>query len=102
MSPEPQRISAKEAVGRAVRYLQDMYGDSITDILLEEIESTPSGSIWDVTLSFTRPGAVDRATGSIGAILGDNRPRRHYKAIRVEASTGDVLSMKVWKDDKQS
>ena len=74
-------IDVKTAVRTAVKYVQE-FQDYLpgTDIRLEETEYAEPG-FWLITLSFS-----------------DNvpfAPSRNYKEFRIDANSGEVLSMKV-------
>jgi hypothetical protein len=94
MSEEEKRgLGLQEAVVLAVRSVQDLYkaqGYELNDVLLEEIEKT--GGIWQVTVGFTRPVT---ATSDLGAIGQEISPRRVFKRVRIEASTGEFLGMEI-------
>jgi hypothetical protein len=87
-------MTAKAAVTAASEWLHEMYGNTIEGILLEEIEAGPSGSSWNVTLSFAVPGLKEPVENPLAALAGSHRPRRHFKVLQV-AESGEVRSMKM-------
>jgi hypothetical protein len=84
-------LDARGAVTHAAAYLVEIYGDTVSDVLLEEIEKTDSltGSWWRVTLSFLRTNAPDG-----GFVMYTSKPRL-YKVLEVDAATGNIRSMKI-------
>lgn len=84
-------IEPKVAVENAAKYYRDATGDN-SQLLLEELELSEDKKKWHVTLSHINP-----ANQSIAVLLGNQTDNRLYKAFIVDASSGDVLSMKVKK-----
>ncbi len=83
-------IDGKQAVENATKFLRNMVGDNLRDVRLEEIELSPDGQDWLVTLSFLKRGFPS----AFSEILAQALPRE-YKLFTVSASTGDVRSMKI-------
>jgi len=75
-----KKIGAKEAVQIATRYLSNMRNLPAVYISLEELELTDDRKTWLVTLGHPR---------------GYEGPVEEYKLIKVDAGTGDVISMKM-------
>ena len=84
-------IDVKEAVSTAMDYVQALYKpEHIPEFVLEEVELTADGKFWLVTVSFMRTAAkspLEAMTGQHGAPA--------YKVVKIEADTGQVLSMKI-------
>lgn len=74
------RLNAKEASEKSAEYLNDLRGIPNYDIQLEEVELSPDEKYWLVTLSFP--------SGYLGNV-------RNYRIFKVNAETGEVLSMKI-------
>jgi len=76
-------IDVKTAVRKAVDYVQE-FQDYLPqgDVRLEETEYDETG-FWFITLSFPSGNIIP---------LG---PARDYKEFRINANTGEVMSMKV-------
>ena len=72
------RLTPKEAASAAARYLKDLR--QVSEVSIEEMTLDDSGPFWMVTLGFTESGLF---------------LRRAYKIFKVDAHTGDVLSMKM-------
>ena len=83
-------MDVKEAVSAAKSYLADLLSEEdVTNVGLEEIER--SGSVWHITLGFSRPWDYQRA----GAWRAEPRPPlRSYKVFRVDDASGEVISVK--------
>lgn len=77
---EKSKLTAKRAAEVATKYLAEMKDMPVYDISLEEIELTDDGAYWLVTLGHPR------------SYLGTTKD---YKVIKVDAETGEVLSMKM-------
>jgi hypothetical protein len=77
-------MSVKDATGRAVEYFTELYGSQFKNVMLEEVER--KGEYWYITLGYDLP--------SILALYGAPA-RRGFKVLRIRASTGEVLSMKM-------
>ncbi len=87
-------VEAKQAVANAQRYLQDMFGGTVGDVLLEEVELSDNRTVWYITLSFIRSRSPVTPTGSIAEMLPQKNPR-HYKVFGLNAETGEVAAMKI-------
>lgn len=75
-------IDVKEAVKRAGAYYSELSGKPITQLELEEVEKSDNEQYWLITLSYTG--------GSFATAF-----QKSYKLFKVDAETGDVLSMKI-------
>lgn len=83
-------MNAKQAAETAKRYIADLMSDEgITDLGFEEVEFEDAGSRWKVTVGFSRPWDHKNA---ILTALGENRPGRSYKVIRI-SDNGEVESV---------
>lgn len=85
----PRNVNAREAVQIATDYFAVLFHLPATDIAPEEIERTDDGKYWLITLGYT----LARSGGFAG--LGGGT--RAYKIIKIDAYTGEPLSMKVKK-----
>jgi hypothetical protein len=74
-------LTAKEAAEVGVKYLAELKNLAKYDISLEEIEVTDDKSCWLVTLGYPRSGGLDT--------------EREFKIVKVDAQTGEVLSIKI-------
>lgn len=79
-------IYAKSAYEYALRHLMDLVGDYECD--LEEIELSPNGKFWIVTLSYyEKKPQID--TSGIVKVL-----KKFAKTITVSSEKGSFISMK--------
>jgi hypothetical protein len=80
-------IDVKQAAQSASNFIAGLYSnETISDVRLEEVELSEDGKHWLITLSFPLPA-------SLGVMyLGG---ARQYKLFKVDANTGEVLSMKI-------
>lgn len=88
-------IDVKTAVSAAYNYLisiQDMMGNELQDIRLEEVELFEEKNFWSITLGFDNPV---KTKNLLDIQLG--LPQREYKVFKVNAHTGEVEAMKIRK-----
>ena len=81
---EKKRIVAKDAAVKTSQYFTEIVGPR-TNITVEEVELSESGSYWLITLGYDEP-SLGRLTIYAG---------RAFKIFKVDAYTGDILSMKI-------
>jgi hypothetical protein len=75
-------IDAKEAVKRAMAYFLNLVENKdLPGLELEEVEKSEDGLYWLITLSYVRR-----------VLLSEHRI---YKQFKVEAQTGEVVSMTI-------
>ena len=83
-------MDVKEAVRQAKVYVGDLFSDEgVVNLGLEEVEFTDG--IWEVTIGFSRPWDVPRG---IAALAQDALSRRSYKVVRIDDTTGRIISVK--------
>lgn len=81
-------IDVKQAAQLASKFIVGLYSDeTISDVMLEEVELSEDSKYWLITLSFPAP------PNSVGQLLGIKG--RRYKIVKVDTETGEVLSMKI-------
>lgn len=80
----------RDAVAAAKHFLEDLSGDEVEAVTVEEVEQSPSGDAWLITLGFTRLSAY---SVSAGQQSGTSAPRS-YKVITVDGNTNEVRAMK--------
>ena len=84
-------MDVKEAVGTAKAYVAELFaGEQITNVGLEEVEFDDMTNGWRITIGFSRPWDQKNA---LTAALGEGRPARSYKVLRVDDKTGRVDSL---------
>jgi len=86
--PRPSKaISPKDAVIAATKYFTDVTGNT-SGVSVEEMELSEDGKYWLVTLGYVELKLT-------GLPLSLTRETKSYKSFKVNARTGDVLSMKI-------
>lgn len=88
-------MTPKEAVAAAVAYAAELYGESVVDIRLEEVDK--AGSRWKITLSWLR--ATSPTGSKLAPILMTQKPRS-VRVFTVDDTDGEVLSMVMRDKDK--
>ena len=84
-------MDVKEAVGKAKAHVMTLFGDEgIMHLGLEEVEFEDVSDAWKITLGFSRPWDQGNA---LTAALGDQRPSRSYKVVRIDDEDGGVISV---------
>lgn len=80
-------LDSKTAVKKAKAYLNEIFVN-VKDLRLEEIERSPDRKHWLVTFSIARPDLT---------LFGSSfpNPERDYKAVTLDANTGEVLAVKI-------
>src|SRR6266566_3804055 len=87
MSPP---IDVKDAVRIANEYFRELYGNPFLDLSLEEVQKTPHGQ-WLVTLGYSM------ARNTPGGLVPIPAYPRMFKQVAIDGTTGQVISMKVYK-----
>lgn len=89
-------ISLREAVNIGREFMRVAYPDGLEDLQLEEIDRSDDDRYWLLTFGFIRyePPST-RGTFTILPALADQEKTRVYKVVAVDASSGDVRSMKI-------
>ena len=90
-------IDIAEASQQAADFCRKLYPDA-QDFLLEEVEREDD-KFWLITVSYLteaakRGGGTTSRTGLAGEQLFPRFERR-YKSLKVDAQTGEVISMKI-------
>ena len=89
-------IDVRNAVGAAQRYFgsqQDVIGYPTEDWRLEEAELSEDKKHWFITLGFIRP--VDKTSNPLANFMETPNYEREYKVFKIDATTGEVQSMKI-------
>ncbi|QLE55465.1 hypothetical protein [Nostoc sp. TCL26-01] len=88
------RIDVKTAVKAAYEYIisiQDMLGNSLNDLRLEEVELSPDQQFWLITLGFD----VSEKSQPSPLFNSSVTTKRVYKLFKVDSFTGKVEAMKI-------
>jgi len=90
---EPGIIPAKHAVEKAAEFLREIQFSEPADMLVEEVELSPEGEQWRITLSFR--GMPLASAGPFAEAMGATPGhKREFRTILVRASDGEVEGMK--------
>lgn len=84
-------IDLKEATQVALSYFEEIYGEhAFSNVLLEEVERDEEDDTpyWFITIGFTDK---QREGGPFGNLASSRR----YKRFKIDAETGEVVSMKI-------
>ena len=85
-------MDVKEASQTAKAYVAELFaGEQITNLGLEEAEFESLSNTWKITIGFSRPWDQKNV---LSAALGEGRPARSYKVMRINNESGDVESLK--------
>jgi hypothetical protein len=90
-------ITPPEAVTAAVKYLISVIGEveHPQNFTIEKISTSKDKKKWTVVIGYDRQGTE---ANSLSVLLGNN-PRR-FKAIELDATTGDGISLTTFNPDK--
>lgn len=88
-------MDVKEAVGKAMDYLKDMYQiDQFKDVLLEEVDLSEDNKFWNVTIGFTRR-QESTSGGPMATLIGQSTEfKREFKIFQIDAENGALRSMR--------
>jgi len=88
-------VDVKEAVGKAMDYLKDMYRiDQFKDVLLEEVDLSEDNKFWNVTIGFTRR-QESTSGGPMATLIGQSTEfKREFKIFQIDAENGALRSMR--------
>lgn len=100
MFEDTKMIDAKQAVKKAVTYLNDMFDAAeFKDVFPEEVELTDDDRFWDVTIGFLHR-QVSISEGPMASLVGPTEGfKREVRVFRIDAETGTIRSMKSKKGD---
>ena len=99
-------INLKQAVQSVRNYiveLQDILGNNLEDLMVEETELSEDEKFWLITVGFSRkidPREQNQSPIMSGILATGGQQatmKRDYKIFKVDSSTGDVISMKIYK-----
>jgi hypothetical protein len=92
-------IDVKNAVKNAMAYVADIFGqDQLVDVRLEEVERSEDDKYWYITIGFDYPFQRRLGTGvetRVFPYMKDPAKNREFKRIKLDSSTGEVLSMTI-------
>jgi hypothetical protein len=86
-------IDVKQAVKKAADYLKELYAErTLTNLDVEEVEKSDDERFWLVTLGYT-DDALNRSAAL--SVLGAGGVYRKYKVCKIDATSGECVSMKM-------
>lgn len=94
-------IDVKQAVQAARDFAVALFEpEQLSGLGLEAIEKTEDGKHWLVTLGFHRaaPRHRRRPRSPLEQVLPAPEPEREYKVFKVDAGSGEVLGMQMFRD----
>ena len=80
-------IDVKDATKAAIRYFSDLYGSKYSNLALEEVELSNDEQYWLITLGYD--------VNELAQFFGPSKANRNYKIFKINARTGDIVSMKM-------
>jgi hypothetical protein len=88
-------VDVKEAVSKAMDYLEDMYQiDQFKDVLLEEVDLSEDNKFWNVTIGFTRR-QESTSGGPMATLIGQPTEfKREFKVFQIDAENSALRSMR--------
>ncbi len=88
-------VDVKQAVGKAMQYLEELYQISeFKDVLLEEVDLSEDNKYWNVTVGFTRH-QEPTSGGPMATLVGQSAEfKREFKVFQIDAETGALRSMR--------
>jgi hypothetical protein len=85
-------LDVKDATKTAIDYFSQVFQNGYKNLRLEEVELSDDERYWYITLGFDSPY---QNIGTIASMPIGGRAAREYKTIKIAASTGKVLSIKI-------
>ncbi len=87
-------VDLRQAIANADRFAQEILGDKVEDLAVEEIELDTSANQWNVTLGFSRRRRNGASPGENPILFELQQPRREFRTFWVNAESGEVTAMK--------
>jgi hypothetical protein len=87
------KMEIEELVAKAQGYINSIYGEAASALMLEELQRSEDEQKWLITVSFSRKQA---ATSTLSPLLVDSNAdqfERVYKQIQIDAQSGEFLGM---------
>lgn len=85
-------VDVKTAVRIATSYFDQLIQRHYSELAVEEVEKTDDDRFWLVTVGYN---VVSSDRGTFASFQG--APNREYKIVKVDAQSGEPISMKVRK-----
>jgi hypothetical protein len=100
-----KRIDAKQAAKLALEYFNELFPNAAaSNGALEEVEFLEEENCWLITLGLDEPprprtASVNPLQSPLSNLFSASSPGRKFKIFKVNAKTGNVISMKIRKLD---
>ena len=98
-----EKIDAKQAARLALEYFNELFPNAlVSNVALEEVEFFEEENCWLITLGLDGPvrnKTSNPAVFTTANLFGPPSPTRQFKVFKVNARTGQVISMKIRKFD---
>ena len=89
----PPEIDLKQAIQRAMQFLMEMKSCLPDRLSFEEVEKSPDGTYWLITIGIADQSAP--AASQLSALLGARPAPTEFKVFKIATLTGEILSMKM-------
>lgn len=87
-------MDIKDAVRLAVRHVVELFEqEQVSNVGLEEVSFDYQDDEWVVTVGFSRPWDYP-ARGALSALSEPAPPRRSFKVVRINGTSGQVISIR--------
>jgi hypothetical protein len=100
-----RRLDAKQAAKLALEYFNELFPNAVvSNVALKEVEFLEEENCWLITLGFDEPprsrtASAAQVNKSLENLFGAPSAVRKFKIFKVNAKTGNVISMKIRKLD---
>jgi hypothetical protein len=86
-----ESVDLREAIDASLKFSRKVFSPADYNVSIEEIDKTEDEKFWLITLGF------DPIRGAAPKTLDKllNPPKTAYKVFKVNAKTGEVVSMKI-------
>lgn len=96
MEPQSNRLDLKQAVALATDFCRQLFPEThASNVLVEEVEESPDGHGWLITLGFDTVRVVRPPSAFLIPTLPREEMTRVYKTFMVDSESGRVTSMKI-------
>ncbi len=88
-------MEVKDVVKMAIKYVIEIFeDDNITNVGLEEVTFNEADKNWRVVVGFSRPWDYPQPS-VLGNIRPQEQPKRHYKEVIVDDSSGKIEAITI-------
>lgn len=90
-------MTIKEVVEKAVEFIKQIYGETVSELMLEEVQLSDDNQKWLVTLSFLRERPRTSTTVAVFSAMDVGTHERVYKQVEIGAEKGEFIGMTIRK-----